>query len=235
MFAIALLLSVAFAQICGPDGGNRRCAVGCCSQYGYCGTTAAYCGAGCKPNFGTCSGTNLPGDERCGPSFGNKVCSNNQCCSQYQYCGKANDYCGTGCKPAFGQCGTAAEERCGAGFANRKCDFGCCSKYGYCGTTAAYCGAGCQPGASQKQCTPDPTPGSWPKQSNPATKCKTNKQVAWSFDDVFTYLCRDRTRLSLQKSLLQLKEMASQYLFLKLERMFKIILPSRNQSMRMVI
>lgn len=27
----------------------------CCSQYGWCGTTAGYCGAGCQPTFGTCS------------------------------------------------------------------------------------------------------------------------------------------------------------------------------------
>jgi hypothetical protein len=27
----------------------------CCSQYNYCGGTAAYCGKGCNPKFGSCS------------------------------------------------------------------------------------------------------------------------------------------------------------------------------------
>ncbi|ORY27942.1 hypothetical protein LY90DRAFT_306930, partial [Neocallimastix californiae] len=26
----------------------------CCSQYGYCGTTASHCGAGCDKHFGKC-------------------------------------------------------------------------------------------------------------------------------------------------------------------------------------
>ena len=26
--------------------------MGCCSQYGWCGTATSYCGSGCQPNFG---------------------------------------------------------------------------------------------------------------------------------------------------------------------------------------
>ncbi|KAK2017732.1 glycoside hydrolase/deacetylase [Colletotrichum eremochloae] len=43
---------------CGASAGNTTCtgsAFGkCCSQYGYCGSTAEFCGAGCQSGFGTC-------------------------------------------------------------------------------------------------------------------------------------------------------------------------------------
>lgn len=32
----------------------------CCSQYNFCGVTAAHCGTGCKPAYGRCSGPNSP-------------------------------------------------------------------------------------------------------------------------------------------------------------------------------
>ncbi|KAI1460573.1 glycoside hydrolase family 18 protein [Annulohypoxylon moriforme] len=32
---------------------------GCCSQYGYCGSTAAHCGLGCQSGFGTCNGPDI--------------------------------------------------------------------------------------------------------------------------------------------------------------------------------
>jgi hypothetical protein len=43
-----------------PDGtcagaNGYSCGGDCCSQYGWCGTTADYCGAGCQGSFGTCS------------------------------------------------------------------------------------------------------------------------------------------------------------------------------------
>ncbi|KAI2466010.1 glycoside hydrolase family 18 protein [Annulohypoxylon bovei var. microspora] len=31
----------------------------CCSQYGYCGSTAAHCGLGCQASFGTCEGPDI--------------------------------------------------------------------------------------------------------------------------------------------------------------------------------
>ncbi|KAK2000074.1 glycoside hydrolase/deacetylase [Colletotrichum falcatum] len=43
---------------CGASASNTTCtgsAFGnCCSQYGYCGSTADFCGAGCQSAFGTC-------------------------------------------------------------------------------------------------------------------------------------------------------------------------------------
>lgn len=32
---------------------------GCCSQYGYCGSSAAHCGTGCQSQYGTCEGADL--------------------------------------------------------------------------------------------------------------------------------------------------------------------------------
>nr|AKF40631.1 pathogenesis-related protein 4-2 [Vitis pseudoreticulata] len=47
IYMVAVLLSLvacATAQQCGRQAGGRTCANNlCCSQYGYCGTTAAYC------------------------------------------------------------------------------------------------------------------------------------------------------------------------------------------------
>ncbi|CCX05422.1 chitin binding protein 6 [Pyronema domesticum] len=50
--ALILLASFAIAQNCGPQANNRVCAPGfCCSQYSYCGNTAAYCAPGCLEKF----------------------------------------------------------------------------------------------------------------------------------------------------------------------------------------
>ena len=185
-----------------PVSTNGRCGNGfatscpssqCCSQYSYCGATTAYCGTGCQSGFGTCTGltpttppTTPSGEERCGPDFQNRICANNKCCSAQQYCGTANDYCGPNCRSAFGKCGVAYEERCGASNGNKKCSFGCCNASGYCGSS--YCGAGCQSAFSLSSCTGTTPPATtWTKQTVPATKCKNNKHVAWTFDDVFTY------------------------------------------------
>jgi chitinase len=47
--AIISLVQVCEAQQCGSQAGNALCANDlCCSQYGYCGNTAAYCGTGCQ-------------------------------------------------------------------------------------------------------------------------------------------------------------------------------------------
>nr|GME20164.1 antifungal protein [Ipomoea batatas] len=50
LFALALLLApTSMAQQCGRQANGRLCANGlCCSQWGYCGSTASYCGAGCQ-------------------------------------------------------------------------------------------------------------------------------------------------------------------------------------------
>ncbi|CAK9215606.1 unnamed protein product [Sphagnum troendelagicum] len=174
--AIISLVQVCEAQQCGSQAGNALCANDlCCSQYGYCGSTAAYCGTGCQSQC------------RCGSQAGNALCANGLCCSQYGYCGSTAAYCGTGCQSQFceaqqcgsqagnalcandlccsqyGYCGSTAaycgtgcqsQCRCGSQAGNALCANGlCCSQYGYCGSTAAYCGTGCQ-----SQCTATPSP-----------------------------------------------------------------------------
>lgn len=46
---------------CGPAKGYTCPSYApCCSQWGWCGSTAAYCAAGCQPAFGTCDGGGNP-------------------------------------------------------------------------------------------------------------------------------------------------------------------------------
>ncbi len=55
--AIISLVQVCEAQQCGSQAGNALCANDlCCSQYGYCGSTAAYCVTGCQSQ---CSGSGV--------------------------------------------------------------------------------------------------------------------------------------------------------------------------------
>jgi len=106
----------------------------CCSQYGYCGSTADYCGANCQTQFGRCNGTSksttvkkttkkttkkaTTTTKKSNASNGNVPvstvsgrcgpsygkCPGSKCCSQYNYCGKSSEYCGTGCQPRYGIC-----------------------------------------------------------------------------------------------------------------------------------
>jgi len=41
---------------CGGDSGFTCAPGSCCSEWGYCGTSAAYCGAKCQSQYGTCTG-----------------------------------------------------------------------------------------------------------------------------------------------------------------------------------
>jgi len=45
---------------CGGAKGYKCTGTLCCSQYGWCGSTAAYCGLGCQSAFGTCTGVTPP-------------------------------------------------------------------------------------------------------------------------------------------------------------------------------
>jgi peptidoglycan/xylan/chitin deacetylase (PgdA/CDA1 family) len=100
------------------------CAPGdCCSQFGFCGTSAQHCGTGCNPLFGVC-GAFVPVDPNAPPpppvqtggispdsSCGGAnafTCPAGNCCSQFGFCGTTAEHCGTGCQAPFGQCGTPA-------------------------------------------------------------------------------------------------------------------------------
>jgi len=61
----------------------------CCSQYGWCGTSAEHCGGspgpGPTPGGGTCGSGNV----------GDGTCANaGECCSQYGWCGTSAEHCG---------------------------------------------------------------------------------------------------------------------------------------------
>eukprot|EP00834_Sanchytrium_tribonematis_P005882 NODE_389_length_8228_cov_1.280600.p3 type:complete len:440 gc:universal NODE_389_length_8228_cov_1.280600:112-1431(+) len=104
---------------CGSANNGATCASGlCCSQYNYCGNTAAHCGTGCQSNFGGCgtsptptpsptpvpAPTNIPDGGKCGSANNGGICASGLCCSQYNYCGNTAAHCNTGCQTAFGSC-----------------------------------------------------------------------------------------------------------------------------------
>lgn len=121
-------------------GGNRGdgiCASGeCCSQYGWCGTSADHCAGNpppSPPSGGTCGGG----------SRGDGICANGECCSQYGWCGTSSEHCAgnpppsptppSPTPPSSGTCGGGNQ---GDGIcANDEC----CSQYGWCGTSTDHC------------------------------------------------------------------------------------------------
>eukprot|EP00474_Spongospora_subterranea_P011160 CRZ11618.1 hypothetical protein [Spongospora subterranea] len=163
---------------CGPGIGS--CANGCCSKYGYCGSTAEYCANGCQSQFGQCSSasstpqpTIAPPQSfnvKCGANIG--ACPFSLCCSQQGYCGADPTYCGSGCQKAFGSCtnsmptlgstsasmSTNAPQKCGPNIGS--CSVGCCSQAGFCGITDDFCTTGCQSQFGKcRISTPAPTQG----------------------------------------------------------------------------
>eukprot|EP00727_Mastigamoeba_balamuthi_P013540 m51a1_g8809 putative glycosyl family 18 domain containing protein (429) ;mRNA; f:283786-285866 len=90
---ILALLSAALvaADQCGI-GNPCPASAPCCSQYGWCGTTADYC-TNCKcgcPGAPACEST--PTDKMC--YIGKPCPGSTPCCSKYNYCGSTDDYCG---------------------------------------------------------------------------------------------------------------------------------------------
>ena len=86
--------------------GDGVCADGtCCSQFGWCGTSAEHCGGG---GGGGSSGGGSggvpapgpgpsPGGGTCGNgSPGDGVCADGTCCSQFGWCGTSAEHCGGG-------------------------------------------------------------------------------------------------------------------------------------------
>ncbi|KAI5808640.1 hypothetical protein DFH27DRAFT_606976 [Peziza echinospora] len=141
------------AQNCGPAYGNTVCAAGnCCSQYGWCDTTAAHCApATCLPAFsgaGSSCRALLPTTT---------TTSATTTATSYVSTIPHIDICGTGSGgiscPGVGP----------GGFFYR-----CCSVNGHCGpknniqNQGDYCGTGCQPGfgaCDTRPIPPVPTTG----------------------------------------------------------------------------
>lgn len=111
----------------------------CCSEFGYCDTTAEHCDPSTCWSGPDCSRRGSP----CGGGIvGTGLCEDSSlCCSQYGYCGSTDEYCdaatcwdGPGCPRVGTPCGDGTV---GSGL----CEDAslCCSQYGYCGSTAEYC------------------------------------------------------------------------------------------------
>lgn len=118
--------------LCGAAYGGATCDPagpygGCCSQYGYCGSTPDHCLAsnGCQSECTNASTAVAPAssqepviapvtrtaaaaqatatttDGTCGSSNGGEVCGNwpaGNCCSMYGFCGNTSSHCGEGCQ-----------------------------------------------------------------------------------------------------------------------------------------
>ncbi|RPA80933.1 galactose oxidase [Ascobolus immersus RN42] len=102
---------------CGKGFGNATCKgwpLGeCCSEYGYCGGSAAHCGVGCQNG---CDGGDptssapigeptasipITKDGTCGRTNGGAICMGwpqGECCSMYGFCGDTSAHCGDGCQ-----------------------------------------------------------------------------------------------------------------------------------------
>ena len=55
--------SISQDGLCGPDAPGVTC-IGslfgdCCSEFGFCGSTADYCGVGCQPLYGSCASPDM--------------------------------------------------------------------------------------------------------------------------------------------------------------------------------
>jgi len=114
----------------------------CCSQWGWCGTTADYCDdvapttTPIDPNAGKCgTGDGIIGDGTC--------TGENECCSAWGYCGEGDQYCSVTIDTRTNE---SSEGKCGGGGVGEGECFngGCCSEYGFCGFTDDYC-TGVQP------------------------------------------------------------------------------------------
>ncbi|KAI2486503.1 glycosyl hydrolase family 18 [Pyrenophora tritici-repentis] len=54
-------ITISYDGTCGPEK-NTKCATGCCSQYGNCGTSPEHCSGGCQHAFGTgCTDADVAG------------------------------------------------------------------------------------------------------------------------------------------------------------------------------
>ncbi|EOO00650.1 putative chitin binding protein [Phaeoacremonium minimum UCRPA7] len=78
----------------------------CCSQYGWCGSSADHCSLGCQSDWGTCP-TPPSLDGSCGNGITCLGSTFGDCCSQNGWCGSTADYCGDGCNIAWGTCAAA--------------------------------------------------------------------------------------------------------------------------------
>lgn len=155
---------------CGPANGNTICNPNsnvykgsCCSQYGWCGDSAAHCGTGC---ISGCAGTPTGGDNNDDDDAPSVTTAGEP------VLGAPTD------EPMPDAVEAAADDTtdgtCGASNGGTVCgnwpNGGCCSLYGFCGNTAAHCGEGCQSGPCLNGPTvPAPGPSPAPAAARPGS------------------------------------------------------------------
>ncbi|RDL31534.1 DUF1929-domain-containing protein [Venustampulla echinocandica] len=124
---------------CGSNFGGASCDPagpygGCCSQYGYCGSTPNHCSLsnGCQNG---CSKVGNSGAPPSSTTSGEPVI------------GPVTTTMAPG---ATATAKVTTDGTCGSSNGNTVCgdwpNGNCCSMYGFCGNTSAHCGAGCQSG-----------------------------------------------------------------------------------------
>jgi hypothetical protein len=159
---------------CGKDFGDASCDAagpygGCCSSYGYCGTTDGHCLVangcqnGCKDSTPVVSAAATPT-----PAISRPPSTTT---SGEPVLGKPSSVVSVKASPTGIP---TTDGSCGATFGNTVCgdwaQGSCCSMYGYCGNTTAHCGEGCQNGPCDKApSAPAPAASPAPAAAKPGT------------------------------------------------------------------
>ncbi|KAF2447347.1 carbohydrate-binding module family 18 protein [Karstenula rhodostoma CBS 690.94] len=141
--ALLSLATVAVAQNCGPKYNNAVCAAGkCCSQYGWCNTSAAHCDpTTCLKSFSGKGSPCAASPTTTTTTLKTKTSSTAKPPSPYASTIPIIDICG------HAQGGISCPGAGPSGYFYR-----CCSSAGHCGPKnniqdqELYCGAGCQGG-----------------------------------------------------------------------------------------
>ena len=119
--------------------GDGTCINGeCCSEWGWCGTSAEHCGTSeptstdSASTVGTCGSGNV----------GDGICPNEgECCSEWGWCGTDPEHCGTSEPTSTGPtsiAGTCGSGNVGDGICPNEGE--CCSEWGWCETDPEHCG-----------------------------------------------------------------------------------------------
>lgn len=168
---------------CGKDFGDATCDAngpygGCCSQYGYCGTTDGHClvSNGCQNGCTNAAATSAPPQSVVAPAgtpsatqppptaaSGEPVLALPSASSAAQPTGQAT-----------------VDGSCGVDHGNSICgnwaSGSCCSMYGYCGNTTSHCGDGCQSGPCLNGLwVPGPSASPAPAAATPGTLVKLGR------------------------------------------------------------
>ncbi|KAI5803666.1 hypothetical protein EDC01DRAFT_716105 [Geopyxis carbonaria] len=146
LLSVLLPLALAQSMNCGPKHANRKCAAStdCCSEYGWCGTTAAHCASTCLKPF----------------SGANSACVKKVTSVKPTATATAGAFASE--IPVIDVCGAKSNHVSCPGAGPGNFFYRCCSKNGHCGpknniqAQGDYCGDGCQAGYGKCNTMPVP-------------------------------------------------------------------------------